>query len=698
MSCPRLSLGLLVLIAAAALLLPEAEAGFLTPPTTLRASPPEAQSYFGYAVASGDINGDGYDDVIVGSPYSDVSGHPDSGEVRVFLSPSLSSVSVLHAPDMEDGAQFGRSVATGDVNGDDFADVIVGAPNSDVGSYSAAGKVFVFLGPSLTSVSTIDNAAAESSAYFGRVVAVGDVNNDGKDDLLVGSPEASAGGMTRAGKAFVFLGPSFSAVSTLQDPEPEASARFGRSLAAGDVNNDGRDEVIVGAPDSDMGATGQFLDAGQAFVFSGPSFGSVSSLEDQDLENGAFFGWSVAAGDTNNNGYDEVIVGAYGSDFAYNACAGQVFVFLGPSLAEVTMLHEPVPELDAYFGFAITTGDVNGDGYNDAVIGAHDADSGNLVYTSGGEAFIFLAPSFETIIPLVDPVMESFAFFARSVAVGDVNNDGRDDFVAGGPWSDVGSATDAGETFVFLAEPDTDGDGITDPSDNCPLVFNPDQTNTPLGPIDNGPVVTGDDITNPYEDRVGDACDDDDDNDWLSDTDEASAETDPHNRDTDGDRVLDGAELILGSDPNNPNSKPSCVGITDNDRDCLPANVEAIFGSSDDVRDTDGDGINDGVEVKGWGTSPIVRNSDGDVCDDDKEIAEINGDGVVNSLDEARVAQRVYNAQDDDPDDGNPIPDPDMQVNPAFDINRDGVMNALDPALVVLNSNMTEPPEECDCR
>jgi hypothetical protein len=126
--------------------------------------------------------------------------------------------------------------------------------------------------------------------------------------------------------------------------------------------------------------------------------------------------------------------------------------------------------------------------------------------------------------------------------------------------------------------------------------------------------------------------------------------------------------------------------------------MEALFGSNANIGDTDGDGINDSTEVKGWGTSPTVRDSDGDGCDDDKEIAEINGDGVVNALDEARVALRVYNGQDDDPHDGNPIPDLDMQVSPAFDINKDGVMNPLDAALVAINSSMTEPPEGCDCR
>jgi hypothetical protein len=307
---------------------------------------------------------------------------------------------------------------------------------------------------------------------------------------------------------------------------------------------------------------------------------------------------------------------------------------------------------------------------------------------------------------------------AGNIAIADTYNHRvrRLEFVVGvvaGSDADGDGLTDCEELTLGTSptNPDTDGDGFKDKPDtsfagvntntnmdNCPLVPNPDQVNTDAKSIDNGPVVAGDDVTVPNGDSLGDACDPDDDNDWLSDADEVSAGTDPHNRDTDGDRVVDGAELLLGSDPLFANVKPSCSGIIDNDRDCLPASVEALLGSSDNLRDTDGDGISDSAEVKGWGTSPAVKNSDGDRCDDDKEIVEINGDGVANALDEARVALRIYNVQDDDPNDGNPIPDLDMQVNPAFDINKDGVMNALDPALVALNSSMVEPANECDCR
>jgi len=259
-------------------------------------------------------------------------------------------------------------------------------------------------------------------------------------------------------------------------------------------------------------------------------------------------------------------------------------------------------------------------------------------------------------------------------------------------------ATPAATPTPTVCPGDADCDGILDTADNCPAVYNPDQTNTDARPIDNGPVVTGDDVTVPNGDTLGDVCDADDDNDWLSDVDEAAHGTDPLVADSDGDRVVDGAEVILGSDPLNPGSKPPCVRSTDMDRDCLPNDLESIFGADPTKKDTDGDGISDGTEVKGWGTSPAQKNTDGDRCDDDKEIVEINGDGVVNTLDEARVAQRAFNVQDDDPNDGNLVPDWDMQVSPAFDVNKDGVMNALDEVLVVLNSNLVEPAEECDCR
>ena len=468
--------GVAVLLVGTAVLLRSALAGFITPAVTLQAETPQATSYFGFAVASGDVDNDGFDDVIVGSPYRDVDGHTDCGEVIVRYGPTLADSVAIRPPTMEDGAFFSWSLAAADFNNDGFADIAVGSPDIFGTGQSGAGSVTVLFGPGFSSSVRIDNPQPEYRARFGFAVATGDVNGDGKPDLLVGAPDASVDGKTAAGKAFVFLAPNFSTHYVLQDPSPEQAAYFGRNLNAADVDNDGDDDPLVGAPDSDVG--GQ-PDAGQVVLFRAPDFSKVVAFQDPQPQGGAFYGRAVDGGDFNRDGYEDVIIGAYGSDRPPHPTAGEVFIYMGPSLGgPPTVLVEPVAELDAYFGFALTAADVNGDGYDDAVIGAHDADAVNFIYTSGGEAYVFLGPSFATVTQLLDPQPESFAFFSRSLAVGDVNGDGNGDFIAGAPNSNLPGAADAGQAFVFFAERDSDGDGILDHLDNCPSVTNPDQADS----------------------------------------------------------------------------------------------------------------------------------------------------------------------------------------------------------------------------
>ena len=215
---------------------------------------------------------------------------------------------------------------------------------------------------------------------------------------------------------------------------------------------------------------------------------------------------------------------------------------------------------------------------------------------------------------------------------------------------------------IELYHPDSDGDGVWDEPDNCPFVPNADQTNTPLGPIDNGP-IPGDDITNPYEDAVGDACDDDADNDGLPDAQESdSACPFRLNRDSDGDGSLDGYEVTHSSDPCSAASKP------------LP-------GSSND---SDGDGLTDDVEARGWGTNPYSTDSDGDACPDDKEIVDIDGNRQANILDVLWAARMAFKL---------------VPAHPALDLDKSGGVNdgvnLLDAMLAAKNSNLVEPGGSC---
>ena len=241
---------------------------------------------------------------------------------------------------------------------------------------------------------------------------------------------------------------------------------------------------------------------------------------------------------------------------------------------------------------------------------------------------------------------------------------------------------------------DVDNDGICGDQDNCANDYNPDQLNTDrLRP--NGSQIPGEFASNPTSDLLGDACDDDDDADAVLDSIELSpgcgnpvAPTNPLKADTDDDRVIDGGECRLASNPNNPNSKPTCSFgiIPDKDKDCLPAPLEWLIGSSDNNRDSDGDGIDDGIEVKGYATSPTKSDSDGDGCPDWLEIMDLNGDRSVDASDVSLLNERVAGT----------IPADDPVSESVFDVNKDGYIDVGDEELLA-NNTCDSKGYDCPC-
>jgi hypothetical protein len=150
--------------------------------------------------------------------------------------------------------------------------------------------------------------------------------------------------------------------------------------------------------------------------------------------------------------------------------------------------------------------------------------------------------------------------------------------------------------------------------------------------------------------------------------------TDPLVADTDGDGALDGAECRFGSDPTDPLSRPEVFDV-DSDNDGLPDVLETSIGSNPNDVDTDGDGITDGVEFKGYNTSLTDTDTDGDLCSDGAEIASVDSNSAVNSLDLLVVAQSFLHAG-----------------RPALDINKDGSINSIDLLIVARNFH----PATCD--
>ena len=281
-----------------------------------------------------------------------------------------------------------------DINGDGFSDVVVGAPRYDNGQ-ADEGRVYVYYG-SPSGLAATPGWTAESDqagANFGEAVAsAGDVNADTYADILVGAPKYDNGQIDE-GRAYVYLGHDThidaSPVWTAESNQGTVNfgALFGTSVAtAGDVNGDGYSDVIVGAPDYDNGQT----DEGRAYVFLG-TFSGLGATPVWTTESnllGARYGVSVAtAGDVNGDGYSDVVVGAYQYDTGESR--GRVFVYHGSAsgLAATPTWTVDGDKPGARIGRSVASaGDVNGDGFCDVVVGAHQYENGE---TSEGRAYVY---------------------------------------------------------------------------------------------------------------------------------------------------------------------------------------------------------------------------------------------------------------------------------------------------------------------
>ncbi len=413
---------------------------------------PEHNAWFAFSVATGDVNSDGMDDVIVGVPNAKPGGLYNAGEVFVFWGPDLTTWAALTEPTTQESARFGFSVAAGDINNDGYDDVIVGAVGADdegVELYNF-GEVFVFFGPTLSDSIRLEEPTPESGAGFGSSVAAGDVDGDGNDDVIVGAPYSPSPYFR--GEAFVFLSYDsirFTSVITLTEPERQNDAQFGMSVAAGDVDGDGKDDVIVGAPQASPGDP-VVDEAGEAFVFKGPDLTIVTTLT--TLEDGANFGTSVAAGDVDNDSYDDVIVGAPSTSRDGVDHAGKAFVFWGPALSLYSSLMDYSTIIEeGRFGKSVAAGDFDNDGNDDVIVGAYSASPSGVLHA--GKALSFPGPD----LPWIDehtftqPTLEGGANFGFSVATGDVDNDGWDDVIVGAHRAEVSGEYSAGKAFYFHA-------------------------------------------------------------------------------------------------------------------------------------------------------------------------------------------------------------------------------------------------------
>ena len=378
---------------------------------------------FGFSFTTGDFNNDGRDDLAV-SAYGYTT---NTGRAYIFYGdgsiPTTAGTADVIITGETISDRFGWSLATGDLNADGTTDLIVGA----YGYNSNQGRIYMY------TTNDYQITGEGTNSFFGTSLASGDFNNDGKTDLAVG---ATGWDDDDTGRVYIFYGGNkTSANASGADVilTGEASGNyFGRSLTTGDFNNDGTDDLVVGA----------FVYnalQGRAYIFYGGSMVSENaSGADITLTGEAMFnrfGYSLATGDLNADGTDDLVVGA----FEYNSDQGRAYVFYGGSMvtenasgADVTLTGEATFN---YFGTFINIADLNADGTEDLVVSSYGYNGDGSLYSGQGRVYIFSGGSLSSAnASNADAIItgnEESVYFGVVMTTGDVNADDKEDLLIG---------------------------------------------------------------------------------------------------------------------------------------------------------------------------------------------------------------------------------------------------------------------------
>jgi hypothetical protein len=404
-----------------------------------------------------DVDGDGHDDILVGATEEGSGG---GGEIYLAHGPisgelSLEDAAVLIVGESSGGMAGAALAPAGDVDGDGVPDLLVGAPKADYRG-TEAGAAYLLLGPidsgGLVGADRRFTGETIEDQAGSRVAAGGDVDGDGRDDLLVGAPYAES---ASRGAAYLLLDAAASTDTTgLEDADlilrgvgTGDQAGWGVAIN-GDLNGDGLADVVVGAPEADGGGAIYVIhgDAEPAGLL-GAADSTVAGMSPGDRAGACL----AVAGDVDWDGHTDLIVGAPGADGG----AGAAYLLLGPFSADMSMADagasfSGLVAGDGAGAWVAAAGSVDGDDYDDILLGV-DPSSGADPVLVRGPVWGAMALSDADGIYVGESASDGAG--ASMAAAGDTDGDGIGDLLIGAP-THSGAASEAGAVYLILGGPE----------------------------------------------------------------------------------------------------------------------------------------------------------------------------------------------------------------------------------------------------
>jgi len=396
----------------------------------------DPNSWFGARTVCGDVDGDGYDDILIGAQqYNNRRG-------RVYLfygGPDMDTTADLILEGQNEGDWFGNGIVCGDIDNDGYADIVIGAGRN------SQGRAYLYWGSERDSMDAnpdkIFNGEQEKGSQFGwGYPAVHDIDNDGYDDIILGAISSNNG----TGRAYLYYGNTKELMDISHDlifTGEKPGDRFGYTISCGDVDNDGYGDIVIGS----------FAGGRRVYLYYGGSQSNMDARADVIFEAKSegehSFGFGIVCVDQNRDGYDDIVIA---SPF-YNKRQGRSYLFYGNSKKNLDtdpdMIFDGEVEGSSHGRFTVC-GDIDGDNVNELIIVAY------RLRQFVGRVYVYWDKELAGPNPKPGRIFTGQNprdFFGDGIACGDVNNDGFDDLIIGAYQYKAGA--NQGRAYLYYGGP-----------------------------------------------------------------------------------------------------------------------------------------------------------------------------------------------------------------------------------------------------